>query len=526
MKKLLALLFSFCLAIGLVSGCKNEPGATAAGGKPAATGGDQKQKVFTFGDTTFNPENGEPDTNPHRENSGWAAVRYGIGETLFRYSETMGIEPWLAKSHELVNPTTWKIVLRDNITFANGRAMDGEAVKECLEALIKAHTRAAGNLRIAKIVSEGQTITITTEVPVPSLPNYLADPYGSIIDMRAGVTPEGMVTATGPYKAVLLKSGERIELAKNDKYWNGTPKIDKIVVRTIKDGDTMTMALQSGEIDAAYGMPYASYPLFQNDKFKFTSVPTSRAFFLWMNFKDSITQDPAVRKAIAMGLNKEVFVSKLLNGNGYPAAGVFPDSFAFGNKAVTAEKFDPEGAKKVLEAAGWKDANGDGIREKNGKKLQIRWLTYPTRQELPLLAEFAQSSLKDLGMAVEINNTPDSKKFLGDPAAWNVYASAMITAPTGDPEYFFTYLTLEKSSNNWGNYRSPKLEELAKKMSTSFDQKEREQLAVKMQQTILDDHAYVFVSHLRMSMIHKANVTGLVAHPSDFYEITANLDIN
>ena len=134
--------------------------------------------------------------------------------------------------------------------------------------------------------------------------------------------------------------------------------------------------------------------------------------------------------------------------------------------------------------------------------------------------------MKDLGISVDINNTPDSKKFLSDPAAWNVYASAMITAPTGDPEYFFTYLTLEKSSNNWGNYRSAKLENLAKKMTTTFDQKEREKLAVQAQQTILDDNAYVFVSYLRMSMIHKANVTGLVAHPSDFYEITADLDIN
>lgn len=529
MRKWSSLLFSFCMVIGLSAGCSNESktggAADAASSTQAASGGGQKQKVFTFGDTTFNPENSEPDINPHRDSSGWAAVRYGVGETLFRYSESMGIEPWLAKSHELVNDTTWKITLRDNISFTSGRKMDAEAVKECLEALVKNHARAAGNLHIAKIAAEGNTVTITTDVPVPTLPNYLADPYGSMFDVRAGISPEGIVQATGPYKAIALVSGERIELVKNDNYWNGKPKIDKIVVKTIKDGDTMTMALQSGEIDAAYGMPYASYPLFQNDKFKFTSVPTSRAFFLWMNFKDSVIQDPAVRKAIAMGINKEVFVNKLLNGNGYPAAGVFPDSFVFGNKAVKTEKYDPEAAKKLLEDAGWKDTDGDGVREKNGKKLHLRWLTYPSRQELPVLAESAQASLKDIGFAVDINSTADHNKIITDMAAWNVYASAMITAPTGDPEYFFTYATLEKSSANKGHYRSAKLEDLAKKMSTTFDTKEREQLAVKMQQTILDDNAYVFVSHLRMSMIYKANVTGLVAHPSDFYEITANLDI-
>ena len=56
-------------------------------------------------------------------------------------------------------------------------------------------------------------------------------------------------------------------------------KVDEITVRTISDGDTLAMALQSGEIDAAYGMAYASYPLFENDNYKFTSIQTSRCFW-------------------------------------------------------------------------------------------------------------------------------------------------------------------------------------------------------------------------------------------------------
>ncbi|MDO4769418.1 MAG: ABC transporter substrate-binding protein [Brachymonas sp.] len=526
MKKPLTIASALFLSIGLLAGCSKTGNEPTSAQQTAQTTSSQPKK-FVFGDTTFNVESGEPNINPHYENSGWAAMRYGVGEAMFKYSEKMEIEHWLAESHELVNEKTWKIKLRDNITFTSGRKLDAQAAKESLEALVKAHARAAGNLKIDSITAEGQTLTIVTKEPVPSLPNYLADPYAALIDMQAGITPEGIVSATGPYKAVSLVSDEKVELVKNDNYWNGKPKIDNITVRTISDGDTMTLALQSGEIDAAYGMPYASYPLFQNDKYKFTSTPTSRAFFLWMNFKDATIQDPAVRKAIAMGLNKEVFVSNLLKGNGYPAAGVFPDSFPFGGeKAVSTEKYDPEAAQKLLEEAGWKDSNGDGIREKNGKPLVIRWLTYPNRQELPLLAEFAQAELKKLGMKVDINNTADHNKIITDTNAWNVYASAMITAPTGDPEYFFTYATLGSSTNNKGHYRGDKLEELAKKISASFDRKEREQLAVQMQQAILDDNAYVFVSHLRMSMIHKANVSGLKAHPSDFYEINVDLDVN
>lgn len=515
-KKWLALGLVVCLALGILTGCgSSEKGSTAN-----TSGG----KTLVFGDTTFNPENSEPDINPHRDNSGWAAIRYGVGETLFKYSDKMEIQPWIAKSGENIDPLTWKITLNDNVTFSNGRKVDAQAVKECLEDLVAKHKRAAGDLHIASMDADGQVLTIHTDKPVPTLLNYLSDPYGCIIDMQAGITPDGMVVGTGPYKAVQLVSGDHLELVKNENYWNGKPKLDKITVRTITDGDTLTMALQSGEIDAAYGMPYASYPLFQNDKYTISSAATSRAFFGWMNFRSPITQDPAVRKAIAMGIDKKGFVDTLLHGNGYPAVGVFPATFSFGGDAVHTEGYDPEGAKKVLEQAGWVDSDGDGIREKNGRKLVIRWLTYPSRQELPLLAESAQNTLKQIGMDVQINSTADHNKIRADESAWDVYASAMVTAPTGDPEYFFTYCTLDSSDSNVGHYHSDKLEGLAQEIAQTFDTKQRSDLAVQMSQTLLDDHAYVFASHLKMSMITKKNVTGLVAHPCDFYEITADLD--
>lgn len=513
-QKIVALLMAMCLFVSLLAGCSADQDSSAS------DGGKTK---FVFGDTTFNAENEEPDVNPHNAYSGWACIRYGIGETLFHYSDAMEIEPWLATDYELVDELTWKITLRDDVTFTSGRAMDGQAVKECLEHLVEVHDRARGDLMIDTITAEGQTVTIKTLEPKPTLLNYLSDPYGCIIDMEAGITEDGIVAATGPYIATSLISGEELNLIKNENYWNGEPGFDEITVLTISDGDTLTMALQSGEIDGAYGMPYASYPLFQNDDYTFSSCATSRAFFAHMNFESAIIQDPAVRQAIAMGIDKESFVEKLLDGNGYPAIGVYPDNFTFGGDAVTAKDYDPEGAKAVLEAAGWVDTDGDGYREKDGQKLSIRWLTYPSRQELPLLAEAVQATLKDIGMEVIINSTADHNSIRVDPTAWDVYASAMVTAPTGDPAYFFTTHCLDSSDVNNGHYHSDKLEALAAELSETFDTTRRGELAVEMQQTILDDDAFVFCSHLQMSMISQSDVTGLVAHPCDFYEITVDL---
>ncbi len=203
-------------------------------------------KTFILGDTTFNSENEEPDINPHNAYSGWACIRYGVGETLFKYTDDMEIEPWLASDYELEDELTWKIELRDDVTFSNGRKLDAQSVKECLEHLTENHLRAQSNLTIESISAEGQTLIIKTSEPCPTMLNYLCDPYACIIDMQAGIKEEGIVTGTGPYIATELITDEELKLEKNQDYWNGEPGFDNIRVLTISDGDTLTMALLSG----------------------------------------------------------------------------------------------------------------------------------------------------------------------------------------------------------------------------------------------------------------------------------------
>ncbi len=522
-KKLGISIWITCLAVTFLTGCGGSDSTknSAANEETTSAG----EKVFTYGDTTFNAENDESDVNPHNGYSGWACIRYGIGETLFHYSDNMELEPWLATEYTHVDDTTWEITLREGVSFTSGRAMDAEAVKECLEDLIAVHERAKGDLKIEKIEAEGQKLTIHTTEPVPALMNYLSDPYGCVIDMEAGVTADGNVSGTGPYKATSVETDKGLTLVKNESYWNGTPKLDTIYVKTISDGDTLTMALQAGELDGAYGLPYSSLPLFENDAYQISSVETSRTFFAQLNLENETLQDAKVREAIASAIDKEGFVSVLMNGNGGAAVGPFPSSFAFGDDKVTAQEYDPETAKKLLAEAGFRDTDGDGYVDKDGEKLTIRWLTYPSRQELPLLAESVQATLKEVGIDVQVNCTASHLDYVagGD---WDIYASAFVTAPTGDPEYFFTTHCLDSSLKNRGGYHNDELEALEQQMSQTFDTEERAELAVKMSQILLDDNTFIFASHLKMSIVSGANVSGLNAHPCDYYEITVDLDKN
>ena len=519
MKKLVAMVLALTLTASTFVGC-----GTKAENKTADSSVESGKKTFVFGDTTFNAENEEANIDPHDTYCGWAAIRYGVGETLFKFNDNMELEPWIAESYENIDELTWKITLKDGVTFSNGNPCDAEAVKACIEDLVAVHERAAGDLAIDSIEADGLELTIKTTTPKPTLINYLCDPYGCIIDVTAG-NADGIVVGTGPFVATELVTDDHINLVKNENYWNGNVNIDEVTVLTISDGDTLAMALQNGDIDAAYGMAYASYPLFENEDYVFTSTATSRAFYLQMNYNSDIIKDDAVREAIALGIDKEGFVNTLLNGYGYVGAGAFPDSFPFG-EGVNAKEYDPEKAKEVLEAAGWVDTDGDGIREKDGKTLTINWVSYPSRQELPLLAESAQANLKDIGIDVQLNVTADHGTIVSEPTGWDVYAAAFVTAGIGDPMYFFSTHCLSDSTKNRGAYSNAKLEELAQEMNNTFDVDERNDLAVQMQQIILDDDAFVFCSFLRMSMISKANVTGLTAHSSDYYELTAELDIN
>lgn len=482
------------------------------------------EKVFYYGDTTFNAENDETDVNPHNGYSGWACIRYGVGETLFKYSDTMELEPCLAESYENVDELTWKINLKDGITFTSGRKLDGEAVKECIEHLVAVHKRAAGDLNIERVEAEADTVIITTAKPVPALINYLSDPYGCIIDMQAGITDDGNVSATGPYIAEEIVTDSGLTLVKNQSYWNGEPRLDKIIVKTISDGDTLTMALQSGELNAAYGLPYSSLSLFNNSSYTISSSETSRSFFAQMNYANVNLQDSNVRAAIAMAINKKDFTNVLLKGNGTLAEGPFPKDYTFGDSYVKAAEYNIDNARHLLAQSGWKDTDGDGYVDKNGEKLTLRWLTYPSRQELPLLAENVQASLKHIGIEVKINCTANHLDYVKK-GEWDIYASAFVCAPTGDPEYFFTTHCLKNSSKNRGGYYNEQLEQLEEQLSTTFDTEGREQLGIKMTQTILDDNAFIFASHLKMSIVSGKGVSGLTAHPSDYYEITAELDM-
>ena len=126
--------------------------------QPSSPEAAKNAQTVTIGYTQF-PAN----IDPADEYNGWFTVRYGVGETLFKMDDQLVPQPWLAEKIEQTSQLEWKITLRNDVTFQNGEKMTGAKVEASLKRLLEKSKRAAADLGIESIHSEGQTVTIKTK---------------------------------------------------------------------------------------------------------------------------------------------------------------------------------------------------------------------------------------------------------------------------------------------------------------------------------------------------------------------------
>ncbi|MDO4542756.1 MAG: ABC transporter substrate-binding protein [Bacillota bacterium] len=505
MKKILALLLTLAFGLFALAGC----------------GGDESADTTNFVFATTDMEN----MDPAIEYQGWGTMRYGVGETLFKLSESLEPEAFMADDYQLSDDQlTWTITIKDGIVFHNGNPVDGNAVKSTLERLLENNDRAASDLMVANIEADGQKVMITTTEPNPTLINSLCDPYACIVDASIDTSNYSeMAIGTGPYKVVEYIADEQIKLEPNTDYWNGDPKLDSLTIRDIPDASTLASALESGEINAAYGIPYDSLERFKSDEsFKVSQKATSRVFMIYFNMNDEFIQDKTLRDAISMAVDKEALANVVLAGAGTATKAAFPSNLSYGNDEdmTNAKDFDLEGAKQLLADNGYIDSDNDGILEKDGKPVELKMVTY-TRTGLPQQAEAVQSGLRDLGLSVSYELVESAEDILNS-GDFSLAPYAYVTAPTGDPLSYLNYTMGTDQGSNFGKYSNSEIDAKLREMSSEFDPEKRSQLAVEIQQLALADSAYCYMTHLNMALVMGADVVGLEEHPSDYYIINVD----
>lgn len=525
-RKILALLLCLAMSGGLLAGCGKGDGKTADGSDGASHTEQSKNIVIGTGQSCGS-------LDPLQSYDGWYTVRFGIGQTLTKLNDDFSVSGWLAEDDYTVNEdnTVWTFTIRENAAFSNGTRLTAELAKASLEYVFENGTRGAEYFTPASIEAEGQTLTITTEKPEPILPNKLADPYFTIIDTTvdlSSMADKGPV-GTGPF---VVKSFDPVTketvVVKNENYWGGEVLADQITFLYTEDQSTLTMGLQSGDFDAVYNVSMTSIRDFENNE-DFTIVRTAsgRTAHGFMN-QNGALGDETLRQAVMRYLNKASYCADLLNGEYVVGKTLLTSASAYGYEELTdINAYDPEGAERLLDEAGYADIDGDGFRETpDGEKINLRFVYYTGRPEQQILVEATQLELARLGIRVtpEVHDTQTVIDMLGS-GDYDMLCMSINALNCGDPEnHMTTYFKTGGSYNSFG-YSSEAFDAVMDELTVTADPDRRVQLVKEAEQILMDDSVCIYYCYPVMNFVTKSNVSGITSTPADFYWVSENTDI-
>ena len=463
----------------------------------------------------------------------WVVVRYGIGETLVKFDDTMKAKPWLASKWSVSEDgKTWTFTINDKAKFSNGRKVTAQAVKESFERTFAKSNRAKTFFTYDSITADGQILTIQTDKAYPNLPGSLGDPLFVIVDVQSeregrNFSADGPI-GTGPY-VVTSFTKERAELAANENYWDGDVPFKRVEVPSINDANTRAMALQSGDIDMAINIGPGEYSLFADNKdYTVTEASSLRDVMARMSQKGEL-KDSNLRAALIAGIDRDSYAKNLLKDTFIAGKAPLPPSLDYGFKQLKdTNPYDPNKAKTLLAKSGWTDTNGDGLVDKNGQNLSLVLYTYTSRPELTLYAEAMQADYKKIGIDVQIKIVDytmlDELAKTGD---YDLLVSSVVTANTGDPVWFLKQYWGSNidgdNPNNGSGFNNPRFDELTALAGSTLDATIARNAIINAQQILLDENATIFLGYPKINMIGKSYLKGIHTSPSEYYVITKDL---
>jgi peptide/nickel transport system substrate-binding protein len=304
---------------------------------------------------------------------------------------------------------------------------------------------------------------------------------------------------TGPYKFKEWVTGQKIVLVSNPDYFEGRPYIDGYIMRIIPDTATMFLELRANGVDRMGLTPLQFTRQTENNlfrenynKFRYLSFAYT---YLGYNLKNPLFADKRVRQAIAYAVNKEEIVAGVLLGLGKPATGPYkPGTWPY-NPNVRTYSYDPSKAKALLAEAGWRDGNGDGIIEKDGRPFEFEIITNQGNEIRAKCAEIIQRRLSEVGIRVKIrvvewaafvNDFINKRKFDATILGW--------TIPM-EPDLYDVWHSSKTGPEelNFVSFKNEEVDALIVKGRETFDQKLRKRCYDRIQEILAEEQPYLFL---------------------------------
>lgn len=403
-RKLCALLLAGALSIGLLTGCggNTEPAGQTAEGE-------------TRDELIFVNYRDIRDLNPHL----YAGEMYAqsiLYDTLVS-STADGYEGCLAEDWTISEDgRIYTFNIRDEVYFSDGTLCDANAILANFNAIIENKDRHTWlemmNLLVGVSAPDADTFVIELSEPYYPMLTELSciRPFAMISPecMIDGSTKDGVngYVGTGPYVLTDFVTDEYAVFERNENYWGEAPSIQKITVKVIPDNQTRIMALESGEIDLIFGKNMidadAISQYVDSDKFTVSlSDPTSTRHIV-LNTTNEILSDSAVRQALQHATNRQAISEGIFYGLEQPADTLYAPTIPYCDVDLEPYAYDAELAASMLEQAGWV-MGSDGIRVKDGKKLELDLLYNSDSVTEKTISEYLQSEYLKLGISMNIH---------------------------------------------------------------------------------------------------------------------------
>lgn len=327
----------------------------------------------------------------------YSVYRNIFDQLLHRNPTTEQVEPWLATSWKQVNATTWTFTIRKGVKFSNGEALTAADAAFSIERILTpsfASQQEANFSAIASATGSGDTLTIKTKYPSPTLLTYLT---------TLSVVPEAYVkkvgnsafnldpVGSGPYEFVSSIPGSQVTVKRNPGYWGAKPQIAGVVFRAVPDIATRIADLQSGEAQLADSITPDSVAQLKSADLQVLSAPTERVSYLAFNtIKGGATNSATVRKAISESINYSALINDLEKGYAQQVNSVAtPLNFGY-PKGLPDYTYNPTQAKQLIKQSG--DAGQTVIMA-----------TSPTYD--PTIVQAIQADIQAVGLNVKIQST-------------------------------------------------------------------------------------------------------------------------
>lgn len=377
--------------------------------EPASKGSDELV-------VNVNSHTGEPKTG-FDPLMGWGCGHVNfeplIQSTLFKSADDGNIINDLATNYSVSSDgNTWTVYIRDDVRFTDGENLTAEDVAFTFNTAIGSNSELdMSNLEKATAINN-TAVEFKLKEPQSSFIWRLR--YVGIVPEHAykketyGANPIG----SGPYKLVEWDKGQQAILGLNENYYGKKPYFKKITMLFL-DKDTAFAAVKSGDVDIAeIEISHASQTV---DGYKLVDLPAARAQGLSFPMQyytgkkshqgdpigNNVTADITVRKALNIGIDRKALLDGVIYGKGsVEYTGV--DQRDFGNPEAKINDSNPEEAKKILENAGWKDTDSDGIREKNGTEAEFKLYYSATDQTRQALSVAVSEQAKELGIKIDL----------------------------------------------------------------------------------------------------------------------------